>query len=262
MDVFAGFHGRVLTASSSSSMTASFRTRRASRASRSSRRGTPSHGDLATNAAMVLAKPSGLAPRALAERIVPLLASDPHIESVEIAGPGFINLTLAGNFWPRVLRMVLEQGDGYGMSAIGKGNVVNVEYVSANPTGPMHVGQCRGAVFGDALANLLVFAGFDCHRESDVNDAGAGDAMARSAYLRYREALGGTRRIPEGLYTATTEAGRRLAVEQHGSELLGLPESEWLPIVRDAALTAMLAMIEKDLGELASATTCSSLSAP
>jgi arginyl-tRNA synthetase len=253
MDVFAGFHGRVLAAvqqlkhdgvvphgASIEGITL----------------GPPkdvSHGDLATNAAMVLAKPSGLAPRALAERIVPLLASDPHIESVEIAGPGFINLTLAASFWPRVLRMVLEQGDGYGMSAIGKGKVVNVEYVSANPTGPMHVGHCRGAVFGDALSNLLVFAGFDVTREYYVNDAGAQvDALARSAFLRYREALGeDIGEIPEGLYPGDylKPVGASL-VEQHGNELLGLPESEWLPIVRDAALTAMLAMIEKDLGEL------------
>ena len=149
--------------------------------------------------------------------------------------------------------MVLEQGDGYGMSAIGKGKVVNVEYVSANPTGPMHVGHCRGAVFGDALANLLVFAGFDVTREYYVNDAGTQvDALARSAYLRYREALGeDIGEIPEGLYPGDylKPVGASL-VEQHGSELLGLPESEWLPIVRDAALTAMLAMIEKDLGEL------------
>ena len=253
MDVFAGFHGRVLAAVQQLKHDGVVPHEASIEGVTLEPPRDASHGDLATNAAMVLAKPSGLAPRALAERIVPLLASDPHIESVEIAGPGFINLTLAGNFWPRVLRMVLEQGDGYGMSAIGKGNVVNVEYVSANPTGPMHVGHCRGAVFGDALANLLVFAGFDVTREYYVNDAGTQvDALARSAYLRYREALGeDIGEIPEGLYPGDyLKPVGALLVEQHGSELLGLPESEWLPIVRDAALTAMLAMIEKDLGEL------------
>ena len=197
--------------------------------------------------------PAGLPPRALAERIVPLLSSDPFIDKVEIAGPGFINLTLSLRFWPTVLRMVLEQGDGYGKSAIGKSQVVNVEYVSANPTGPMHVGHCRGAVFGDALASLLAFTGFDVTREYYVNDAGSQvDALARSAYLRYREALGeDIGEIPEGLYPGDyLKPVGSLLVEQHGSELLALPESEWLPIVRDASLSAMLAMIEGDLAEL------------
>ena len=156
-------------------------------------------------------------------------------------------------FWPTVLRMVLEQGDGYGKSAIGKGQVVNVEYVSANPTGPMHVGHCRGAVFGDALASLLAFTGFDVTREYYVNDAGSQvDALARSAYLRYREALGeDIGEIPEGLYPGDyLKPVGKLLVEQHGRELLALPESEWLPIVRDASLRAMLAMIEGDLAEL------------
>jgi arginyl-tRNA synthetase len=211
------------------------------------------HGDLATNAAMVLAKPAGMAPRALAERIVPLLASDPNIAGVEIAGPGFINLTLARSFWPSVLRMVLEDGEAYGRSALGQKRVVNVEYVSANPTGPMHVGHCRGAVFGDALANLLAFAGFDVTREYYVNDAGAQvDQLARSVFLRYREALGETiGEIPEGLYPGDylKPVGRAL-VDQHGSELLALPEQQWLPIVREAALRAMLAMIETDLDAL------------
>jgi arginyl-tRNA synthetase len=253
MDVFAGFHGRVLAAvqqlkhdgvvppdASIEGITL----------------GSPkdaSHGDLATNAAMVLAKQAGLGPRALAERIAPLLASDPHIDKVEIAGPGFINLTLASAFWPRVLRMVLEQGAAYGESAIGKGKAVNVEYVSANPTGPMHVGHCRGAVFGDALANLLAFTGFAMTREYYVNDAGAQvDALARSAYLRYREALGeDIGEIPEGLYPGDylKPVGETLAA-QHGRELLAMPESEWLPIARAAALQAMLAMIENDLDAL------------
>jgi arginyl-tRNA synthetase len=194
-----------------------------------------------------------MAPRALAERIVPLLASDPNIETAEIAGPGFINLTLAKSFWPSVLRMLLEEGDAYGRSAIGKGEAVNVEYVSANPTGPMHVGHCRGAVFGDALANLLAFTGFDVTREYYVNDAGAQvDQLARSAFLRYREALGeDIGEIPEGLYPGDylKPVGLALA-EQHGEELAKLAEAEWLPIVREEALKQMLVMIEKDLAEL------------
>ena len=253
MDIFAGFHGRILAAVQQLKHDGVVPAEASIEGITLEPPKDASHGDLATNAAMVLAKPSGLAPRALAERIVPLLASDPHIESVEIAGPGFINLTLAPSFWPSVLRMVLEQCDGYGRSAIGKGKVVNVEYVSANPTGPMHVGHCRGAVFGDALANLLAFTGFDVTREYYVNDAGAQvDALARSAYLRYREALGqDIGEIPEGLYPGDyLKPVGTLLVEQHGRELLSMPESEWLPIVRDAALRAMLAMIEGDLGEL------------
>jgi len=211
------------------------------------------HGDLATNAAMVLAKAAGMAPKALAERLSPLIDVDPTVESVEIAGPGFINLTLTRAFWPSVLRMVLEMGEVYGKSAIGLGQVVNVEYVSANPTGPMHVGHCRGAVFGDALASLLAFAGYGVTREYYVNDAGAQvDALARSAYLRYREALGeDIGEIPEGLYPGDylKPVGQKL-VEQHGADLKTLPESDWLPIVREAALESMLAMIEEDLAQL------------
>jgi arginyl-tRNA synthetase len=209
-----------------------------------------SHGDLATNAAMVLAKAAGRKPRELADRIVPLLASDPFIEKVEIAGPGFINLTLAHAFWPSVLRMVLEQGESYGRSAIGKGEAVNIEYVSANPTGPMHVGHTRGAVFGDALANLLAFAGFAVTREYYVNDAGAQvDILARSAFLRYREALGEEiGEIREGLYPGDylKPVGAELAAH-HGKALLAMPEREWLPIVRAAALKAMLVLIADDL---------------
>ena len=212
MDVFAGFHGRVLAAvqqlkhdgvvphdASVDGITLE----------------PPkdfSHGDLATNAAMVLAKAAGQPPRALAERIVPLFASDPHIDSVEIAGPGFINLTLSSAFWPSVLRMVLEQGAAYGSSAIGKGEAVNVEYVSANPTGPMHVGHCRGAVFGDALANLLAFAGYAVTREYYVNDAGAQvDALARSAYpaLPRGARRGHRRNSRRTLSRRLSEAGRR-----------------------------------------------------
>jgi arginyl-tRNA synthetase len=253
MDVFAGFHGRVLAAVQQLKHDGVVPADASIDGITLEPPKDASHGDLATNAAMVLAKPASLAPRALAERIAPLLASDPYIERVEIAGPGFINLTLARGFWPTVLRMVLEQADGYGRSAIGKGKVVNVEYVSANPTGPMHVGHCRGAVFGDALANLLAFTGFDVTREYYVNDAGSQvDALTRSAFLRYREALGeDIGEVPEGLYPGDyLKPVGELLVVQHGRELLSLPESEWLPIVRGTTLRAMLAMIEGDLAEL------------
>jgi len=253
MDVFTGFHGHVLAAvqqlkhdgvvpQDASVDGISLETPKDS-----------GHGDLATNAAMVLAKPAKLAPRALAERIVPLIASDPYVEKVEIAGPGFINLTLARAFWPSVLRMVLEQGDTFGRSAVGKGQAVNVEYVSANPTGPMHVGHCRGAVFGDALANLLDYASYDVTREYYVNDAGAQvDVLAQSAFLRYREALGeDIGAIPEGLYPGDylKPVGEQLA-GNHGRDLLDMPEAEWLPLVKAAALKAMLAMIADDLSQL------------
>ncbi|MGC2341639.1 MAG: arginine--tRNA ligase, partial [Methyloceanibacter sp.] len=253
MDVFAGFHGRVLAAVQQLKHDGVVPHDASIAGITLEPPKDASHGDLATNAAMVLAKPARLAPRALAERIVPLLASDPNIESVDIAGPGFINLTLSLSFWPSVLRMVVEQGDGYGRSAIGKGKIVNVEYVSANPTGPMHVGHCRGAVFGDALASLLAFTGFDVTREYYVNDTGAQvDALARSAYLRYREALGeDIGEIPGGLYPGDyLKPIGTLLVEQHRRDLLAMPESEWLPIVRDTSLRAMLAMIESDLAEL------------
>jgi arginyl-tRNA synthetase len=253
MDVFAGFHGHVLAAVQQLKHDGVVPHEASVDGITLGSPKDPTHGDLATNAAMVLAKTAGAAPRALAERIVPLIASDPNVEKVEIAGPGFINLTLARAFWPSVLRMVLEQGDAFGRSAVGKGQAVNVEYVSANPTGPMHVGHCRGAVFGDALANLLAFAGYDVTREYYVNDAGAQvDVLARSAFLRYREALGeDIGDIPEGLYPGDylKPVGENLA-SNHGRELLDMPESEWLPLVRATALKAMLGMIEEDLAQL------------
>jgi arginyl-tRNA synthetase len=253
MDVFAGFHGHVLAAVQQLKHDGVVPQGASIDGITLEPPKDFSHGDLATNAAMVLAKAAGQPPRALAERIVPLFASDPHIEHVEIAGPGFINLTLSSAFWPSVLRMVLEQGAAYGRSAIGRGEAVNVEYVSANPTGPMHVGHCRGAVFGDALANLLAFTGFAVTREYYVNDAGSQvDALARSAFLRYREALGEKiGEIPEGLYPGDylKPVGEKLAA-QHGNELLSMPEAKWLPIVRAAALEAMLAIIENDLSAL------------
>jgi len=253
MDVFAGFHGHVLAAVQQLKHDGVVPREASVDGITLGSPKDPTHGDLATNAAMVLAKPAGVAPRALAERIAPLIASDPYVEKVEIAGPGFINLTLAHAFWPSVLRMVLEQGDAFGRSAIGKGKAVNVEYVSANPTGPMHVGHCRGAVFGDALANLLDYAGYDVTREYYVNDAGAQvDVLARSALLRYREALGeDIGAIPEGLYPGDylKPVGAELAAN-HGRDLLDMPEADWLPLVRATALKAMLGMIESDLAQL------------
>ncbi|HXG79259.1 MAG TPA: arginine--tRNA ligase [Methyloceanibacter sp.] len=253
MDVFAGFHGRVLAAVQQLKHDGVVPHEASTEGITLEAPKDASHGDLATNAAMVLAKAAGQAPRALAERLIPLIAVDTQIDKAEIAGPGFINLTLARPFWPSVLRMVLEQGEAYGRSALGKGEAVNVEYVSANPTGPMHVGHTRGAVFGDALANLLAFTGHAVTREYYINDAGAQvDALARSVYLRYREALGeDIGDIPEGLYPGDylKPVGRALA-DLHGQELLSLPEAKWLPIVRAAALQSMLAMIKDDLAAL------------
>jgi arginyl-tRNA synthetase len=211
------------------------------------------HGDMATNAAMVLAKDARSKPRDLAEKIAGKLRQDDLIASVEIAGPGFINLTLKPQAWSDALRAVLREGSSYGRGAAGSAGKVDVEYVSANPTGPMHVGHCRGAVFGDALASLLDFAGHDVVREYYINDAGAQvDVLARSAFLRYREALGeDIGEIPDGLYPGDylKPVGAALAAE-HGHELLAKPESAWLPSVRAKAIAAMMAMIKDDLAAL------------
>ncbi|MFZ0102862.1 MAG: arginine--tRNA ligase [Pseudolabrys sp.] len=213
----------------------------------------PTHGDMATNAAMVLAKEAGKKPRELADSIAANLRGDAKVASVDIAGPGFINLTLKPNVWVEELRLVLAAGSDYGRSEIGRGETVNVEYVSANPTGPMHVGHGRGAVFGDALANLLSFAGYDVTREYYVNDAGAQvDVLARSAFLRYREALGediGT--IPEGLYPGDylRPVGGELAAE-YGVKLSTMKEAQWLPIVRSKAIAMMMDGIRDDLAAL------------
>ncbi|MDR3469575.1 MAG: arginine--tRNA ligase [Xanthobacteraceae bacterium] len=212
-----------------------------------------SHGDMATNAAMVLAKDAKAKPRDLAEAIAARLRLDGLIVRAEVAGPGFINLTLANSAWLDALRAVLDAGDGYGRSAVGAAEKVNVEYVSANPTGPMHVGHCRGAVFGDALASLLKFAGYDVTREYYINDAGAQvDVLARSAFLRYREALGeAIGDIPEGLYPGDylKPVGDALARE-HGAALLDKPEAEWLPLVRSRAIAMMMDEIRRDLAAL------------
>ena len=212
----------------------------------------PTHGDMATNAAMVLAKDAGKKPRELAESIAAKLRSDGKVASADVAGPGFINLTLKANVWCEELRLVLEAGREYGRSDMGKGEKVNVEYVSANPTGPMHVGHGRGAVFGDALANLLAFTGYKVTREYYINDAGAQvDVLARSAYLRYREALGEHITIPEGLYPGEylKSVGKDLA-QADGPSLKDRPEAEWLPIVRKRAIDMMMAEIRNDLQAL------------
>jgi arginyl-tRNA synthetase len=253
MSVFAGFHGRVLAAVQQLKHDGVVPADASIEGITLEAPKDAAHGDLATNAAMVLAKPSGLPPRDLAQRLAPLIAVDSNIAAAEIAGPGFINLTLERAFWPRVLRMVLEQAGEYGRSTIGQDRAVNVEYVSANPTGPMHVGHCRGAVFGDALANLLAFTGHAVTREYYVNDAGAQvDVLARSAYLRYREALGeDIGEIPEGLYPGDylKPVGEALA-ETYRRDLLEMPESEWLPLVRGIALNKMLDLIQDDLAAL------------
>lgn len=209
------------------------------------------HGDLAVNAAMVLAKLMGKNPRALAIELMGELANDPDIAETEVAGPGFLNLRLTPAFWARFLARVVTSGESFGRGSIARGRV-NVEYVSANPTGPMHVGHCRGAVVGDALANLLAHAGYEVSKEYYINDAGAQvDVLARSAYLRYLEALGETIEIPDGLYPGDylKPVGAALA-KTHGTALKGKPESEWLAEVRQTAIDAMMGMIREDLAAL------------
>ena len=209
------------------------------------------HGDMATNAAMVLAKDAKKKPRELADLIADKLRADDLIETVNVAGPGFINLTLKPAVWADALRSAIHGGADHGRGA-ATGHPVNVEYVSANPTGPMHVGHCRGAVFGDALANLLDFAGHKVTREYYINDAGAQvDVLARSAYLRYREALGETITIPEGLYPGDylKPVGAALAAE-YGASLNQKPEEDWLALVRQKAIDMMMAMIRDDLAAL------------
>ncbi|MEO6225539.1 MAG: arginine--tRNA ligase [Sphingomicrobium sp.] len=213
----------------------------------------PSHGDLAANAAMVLAKAAGTNPRALAEAVRPKLEALPSVKSVEIAGPGFINLRLDPDAWRDELRAIIAGGDEYGVSTVGEGERVNVEYVSANPTGPLHMGHCRGAVVGDALARLLEAAGFRVTKEYYVNDAGAQvDTLARSVHLRYREALGqDIGEIGEGYYPGDylKPVGAQLAAE-YGGRFADLAEGEWLPLFRKAAIAAMLDLIRDDLALL------------
>ncbi|PSJ38386.1 arginine--tRNA ligase [Allosphingosinicella deserti] len=211
-----------------------------------------SHGDLATNAAMVLAKRAGTNPRALAGLIAPKLEALDEVSGVEVAGPGFINIRLVPEIWQEELRTILSEGEDYGRSQLGAGTRVNVEYVSANPTGPMHMGHCRGAVVGDALASLLEHAGYAVTREYYVNDAGGQvDVLARSAWLRYREALGETIEIPEGLYPGDylVPVGQAFAAE-FGDRYVAAPEEEWLALFRTRTVAAMLDMIRADLALL------------
>ena len=210
----------------------------------------PAHGDISTNAAMVLAKAAKLAPRALAEQLVSRLQGDDDITAAEVAGPGFINLRIADPFWHARLGDILAAGANYGESELGQGRRVNVEYVSANPTGPMHVGHGRGAIVGDALASLLEKAGYQVCREYYINDAGAQvDVLARSLHLRYREANGeAIGEIPEGLYPGEylKDTGWLLA-KRDGRKWMEAPEAAWLGEFRDFAIAAMMAMIRADL---------------
>jgi len=211
------------------------------------------HGDLACNAALVLAKAARMKPRDIADKLAARLEGDADIDRIEVAGPGFLNLSLRPAFWHGVVAAILKEGPDYGRADLGRGEPAIIEFVSTNPTGPIHVGHGRGAVFGDALCNLLQFTGYAVTREYYVNDAGAQvDALARSAYLRYREALGeDIGEIPAGLYPGDylKPIGQALAAE-HGPSLLKSPEEHWLPLVREAAVAAMLAMIKDDLAAL------------
>ena len=207
------------------------------------------HGDMATNAAMVLAKPSKCKPRDIAQKLAALLSADPRLASVEVAGPGFLNLRLSPNLWADVLRAILTDQDGYGRATIGAGLKVNVEYVSANPTGPLHVGHTRGAVFGDALASMLDFAGYEVTREYYINDGGAQvDVLARSVYLRYLEAHGQEVAFEDGTYPGDylIDVGQALK-EKIGDSYLGKGEQVWLADVRDFSTRAMMDLIQQDL---------------
>ncbi|MGY6548819.1 MAG: arginine--tRNA ligase [Roseinatronobacter sp.] len=212
----------------------------------------PAHGDMATNAAMVLAKPAGMKPRDIAEALADRLTRDPRVTAADVAGPGFLNLRLAPECWQAVVAAALAQGTDFGRSVMGQGLRVNVEFVSANPTGPMHVGHTRGAIVGDALSNLLAFAGYDVTREYYINDGGAQvDVLARSAYERYREAHGLSPEIAEGLYPGEylIEVGEALK-EEFGARFLDQPEALWLEPIRNFATDRMMAMIRADLAAL------------
>lgn len=210
------------------------------------------HGDMATNAAMVLAKPAQMKPRDIAELLVQNLAMDPRIESAEVAGPGFINLRLSETLWRDLVKNVLETGADFGRSGMGQGKKVNVEYVSANPTGPLHVGHTRGAVFGDALASLLDFAGYEVTREYYINDGGAQvDVLARSVYLRYLEAHGQDVAFEDGTYPGDylVPVGQALK-DKVGDAYVGQDESVWLVEIREFATVAMMDLIRDDLKAL------------
>lgn len=213
----------------------------------------PAHGDISTNAAMVLAKPLKSNPRALAEALAAAFADDPDVAETSVAGPGFLNFRLSVSYWQKVLKDIAAKGLDFGRSDIGAGKKINVEYVSANPTGPMHVGHCRGAVVGDALANLLAFAGYEVDKEYYINDAGVQiEVLANSAFLRYREALGEEiGAIPEGLYPGDylKPVGKALAAS-YGTKLLEMPEEQWMPLVKERTIELMMGMIREDLAAL------------
>jgi arginyl-tRNA synthetase len=210
------------------------------------------HGDVSTNVAMVLTKPLGKSPREIAEALLPHLEKLPHLTAAEVAGAGFINLRFAPAFWQQELVNILNAGTRYGESEIGRGQSVNVEYVSANPTGPMHIGHGRGAVVGDALALLLQKASYAVVKEYYINDAGGQvETLARSAYLRYREAYGEAITIPQGMYPREYLKAVGEGLKQaYGGTLLDASEAVWLPDVKRFAIDAMMAMIREDLAEL------------
>ncbi len=211
-----------------------------------------SHGDMATNAAMVLAKPAGLKPRDIADALAARLSADDRITAAEVAGPGFLNLRLSASLWQGVIASVLTSGTNFGRSTLGQSKKVNVEYVSANPTGPLHVGHTRGAVFGDALASLLDFAGFDVTREYYINDGGAQvDVLARSVYLRYLEAHGQEVAFEDGTYPGDylVEVGEALKAKV-GDAYVGKGEDVWLTEIREYATEAMMDLIRSDLAQL------------
>ena len=212
----------------------------------------PLHGDMATNAAMVLAKPAGLKPRDIAGALAEKLLANEAIIAADVAGPGFLNLRLAPSVWRGIVPDVLTAGSDYGRSDMGAGKRINVEFVSANPTGPLHVGHTRGAVFGDALASLLDFAGYDVTREYYINDGGAQvDVLARSVYLRYLEANGQEVQFEDGTYPGDYLIAVGQAVfEKFGDTLVGKPESDWLDELREFATSAMMDMIRGDLDQL------------
>ena len=212
----------------------------------------PLHGDMATNAAMVLSKPAGLKPREIADKLALVLAADPRITTAEVAGPGFLNMRLAASVWQGVVGTALANGADFGRSDMGAGKRVNVEYVSANPTGPLHVGHTRGAVFGDALASLLAYAGYDVTREYYINDGGAQvDVLARSVYLRYLEAHGQEVQFADGTYPGEylIDVGQKLK-EKVGDAYVGTGEDVWLQEVREFATDQMLELIREDLAML------------
>lgn len=213
----------------------------------------PSHGDLSTNVAMVMAKSAGMSPRDLAALFGPHIQALDGIETVSIAGPGFINMTLATKMWQDRISDILTMGSDWGNSTLGQGETINVEYVSANPTGPLHAAHARGAIVGDSLANLLEKSGYLVTREYYINDAGAQvDVLARSVFTRYRQALGDKETmVGEGQYPGEylIETGQKIA-DLHGDDLLKMDESAWLPLVRDFAIKDMMVSIKTDLERL------------